>query len=321
MKPRSELAKNQTTQESVEVNAKQLYRGVLVPLVSTLGDDGKADPRSAERLSAHVSGNGCAPFVLGTTGESASLTLEDKVNLVQAVAEGADGQQLVYAGISDTCTENCIKLAHRFAEVGADVAVAHLPSYYPLGEDLMRKWYLRMADACPLPLMLYNIPVTTNMSLPLALIDELSSHPNIVGFKDSERGDERLSEACALWKKRDDFTFHIGWAARSYEGLTQGADGIVPATANLIPAAFRAIVDHVESGEFKKARAVQERVSPVSAYYQSDRTLAEFLPLFKGMLSSRGLCGPAVAPPLETLGQSALNKVGEDTAKLLANGF
>lgn len=302
-------------------NAKQRYRGVIVPLVSPLLEDGSADVESTERLVDHVSSNGCAPFALGTTGESASLSMDNKVKLVKAAVSGASGRQVVYAGISDNCTEGCLELAHRFADAGANVAVAHLPSYYPLKEAHMRDWYLRLADTCPLPLMLYNIPVTTNMSIPISLIDELSTHPNIVGFKDSERGEERFEEACTLWKDREDFTFHIGWAARSYEGLRMGADGIVPATANLIPAAFRAIVDGVSNGAFNAAKAAQDRVAPVSDYYQGGRTLAEFLPILKAMLDARGLCGPAVAPPLTALSGDDLAQVHKDTETLLANGF
>ena len=122
----------------------------------------------------------------------------------------------------------------------------------------INEYFEKLADASPLPIMLYNIPVTTHLSMPISLVDKLSYHDNIVGFKDSERGDDRLNESLNLWKNRNDFTYHLGWAAMSSYGLQNGLDGIVPSSGNLVPGLYRAIYDNVKAGNFEEANAIQK---------------------------------------------------------------
>jgi 4-hydroxy-tetrahydrodipicolinate synthase len=156
---------------------------------------------------------------------------------------------------------------------------------------------------------LYNIPVTTNLSLPLALLDELSHHENIVGVKDSERGDDRLRDSLELWRDRDDFTFHLGWAAMSSFGLQHGLDGIVPSSANLVPGLYRAIYDAAKSGDAGEADRLQAITNDISDYYQVGYTLSRSIPIFKAMMSEFGLCSPSVAAPMLALSGEELEKV------------
>ena len=100
-----------------------------------------------------------------------------------------------------------IALAKHAFDSGADVVVATLPSYYALTEDAMLRYFDQLANAVGGPMMIYNIPATTHMSIPLKIIDQLSHHHNLVGVKDSERNEERLDESIQLWSDREDFSF------------------------------------------------------------------------------------------------------------------
>lgn len=281
-----------------DLPVKQKYRGVIVPMVTPLDEGGDVDAKAVRVLVDTLVREGCAPFVAGTTGEAPSLTEEGRVELVRAAAAATDGRAPVYAGIADNCLAGCLRRARLYRDLGADVAVCHLPGYYPIDEAEMAVWYRALADACPLPLMLYNIPATTGLSLPLRLVDELSRHENVVGVKDSERGDERLREALALWRDREDFTFHLGWAAKSAFGLLNGLDGIVPSSGNLVPGLYRRMVERAGAGDAAEAGRLQALTDDISACYQEGRSLSRSIPVLKAMLSAFGLCGPAVAPPM-----------------------
>lgn len=291
---------------------KATYCGVIVPMITPLDERGAIDEAGVIRIVDNLIENRCSPFVSGTTGESSSISDSRKADLVKVAVEASNGKELVYAGIADNCFEASLNKARWYRDLGADVAVTHLPCYYPIDEAQMKAYFSALADASPLPVMLYNIPVTTNMSVPLSLIDELSRHENIVGLKDSERGDDRLRESLTLWSGREDFTFHLGWAAMSSFGLQNGLDGIVPSSANLVPGLYRGIYDAAKSGDFAEADRLQAITDEISAYYQKDQSLSRSVPIFKAMMAAFEICGPYVASPMITLSGRELAAVRED---------
>ncbi len=283
------------------MNIKTTYCGVIVPMVTPLDASGAVDPAGVEKIIAGLVKNRCAPFVAGTTGESASLSDAEKERLVGLAVSTTNGRQIVYAGIADNCFEASVEKAHRYKELGADAVVAHLPCYYPIDEGQMAAYFGALADASPLPLLLYNIPVTTKLSVPVTLLDELSQHENVVGAKDSERSEERLRDCLDRWRDREDFTFHLGWAAKSAFGLLDGLDGIVPSSANLVPHLYRGIYDAAKSGDAAEANRLQAITDIISAYYQEGFPLSQSIPRFKTMLEAFDICQPHVALPMITL--------------------
>jgi 4-hydroxy-tetrahydrodipicolinate synthase len=283
------------------MNYKEKYCGVIVPMITPFTETLEIDKQGVENIIEGFRLNRCNAFVLGTTGESSSISNRKKLDLVKYTIEAVDGKDLVYVGISGNCLEETLDNAKRFADQGADVLVAHLPYYYPLDEKQMLNFFEKLADNVPLPLMLYNIPVTTNLSMPIELTDKLSYHENIVGFKDSQRGEERLNKSLNLWKNRKDFTFHLGWSAMSSFGLQNGLDGIVPSSANLVPGLYRGLYDAAKNGDLKKAEELQEITNLISSYYQEGQLLSRAFPIFKAMMNAFGLCKPNVLSPMVTL--------------------
>jgi 4-hydroxy-tetrahydrodipicolinate synthase len=135
-------------------------------------------------------------------------------------------------------------------------------------------------------------------SISLDVVEKLSQHPNIAGLKDSERDVSRLEKACSLFKDNDEFSLLIGWAAQSANGLSLGADGIVPSTGNFVPAMFRSLYDSALKGDLETARHYQNKTDKIAKIYQKDKTLSESLPALKIMMNCLGLCEPYVLPPL-----------------------
>jgi dihydrodipicolinate synthase/N-acetylneuraminate lyase len=284
----------------------------VVPLVTSFTDQLTIDEAATEKLVHYIIGAGCLPFVLGTTGEAVSITRLEKRKVVAATVQATKGRCLVYAGISGNCLYDSIEEARAYHDTGVDVCVATMPYYYAVEADGMIRYFEQLAEAIPCPLVLYNIPATTHLSLPLEVVDRLSHHPNIAGFKDSEKGLERMEAAIGLWKDREDFSYLLGWAAMSQRALSMGADGIVPSSGNLVPAVYQKIYTACLEGHTEEALQAQRKGDILSEKYQKDRLLSKAFPVFKAMLSAYGLCPPNVLPPLYRVPAAEEKKICAD---------
>ncbi len=274
------------------------YNGVVVPMITPLNDDLTIDVDGVNNIIDLFISSGVSPFILGTTGEAPSLSSKQKEDLVKAVVKRVDGKDLVYVGISSNCINDSIEDAKKYAELGADVMVATLPAYYPMNEEQMFKYFTQVADEINRPLIIYNMPATVKYSIPLEVIDNLSEHENIVGLKDSERDEERLTKALEYWKDREDFVYLLGWAAQSSYAMLNGADGIVPSTGNYTPEIYKELLDAALDGNEVLANELQEKTNYLSSLYQKDRILSESIPALKVLMCIQGLCKSNVMPPM-----------------------
>ena len=285
------------------------YRGVVVPLITPLKRDHKLDVQAVENIFLHLYSNGVLPFILGTTGESASLPLTLKQNYVREAVKNKKPGTKLYAGISSNTVEESVDFAKYCLDNGVDAVAATLPSYYKLTEEQMSAYFLTLAEQIQGPLIIYNIPGTTNMSIPLPLIDQLSYHKHIVGTKDSERCETRLQESLKLWAHREDFSHFLGWAAQSANALINGSDGLIPSTGNLHPGIYTDMVQAVEEGDFEKAHYYQYLSDELGKIYQGVGTLGESLWALKVLMNQYGLCKPYVMPPLHALSKEKAEKI------------
>jgi dihydrodipicolinate synthase/N-acetylneuraminate lyase len=282
---------------------KKRYRGVVAPMITPLDEKGSIDEGAVRRITRHLVENEVAPFPLGTTGEAASIPQELRPKLVESVVTAAAGKTLVYAGISDNCLQNSVEAAKRYHELGVDVLVAHLPSYYPLDPGAILKYYEKLVDQLPGPLILYNISITTHISIPIEIIDKLSHHPKIVGIKDSDDDTTRLMTGLRLWANRPDFSHMTGCGMLSAKALTMGCDGIVHGVANLVPDLIQELYLAAIQGDQQRLEEMQLRADELSTLIQKDRNLGQSLAVLKAMMNAFGFCGPQMLPPLLALNQ------------------
>ncbi len=279
---------------------KKLH-GVIVPVVTPFTEEGEVDESAAVRIIDHLVQKGTYPFLLGTTGEMASISFESRLKLVKCVTKHLAGRVPLCVGISDNCLQNSLNAAHAYDALGVDAFVAHLPCYYPLSPDHMLKYYELLAEKSPRPIIIYNILSTTHMSIPLDVIGQLSHHPNIMGLKDSERDLDRIHQCAERFADRPDFSITVGWSGQSAHALSLGFDGIVPNPANLMPKMYQALYDAAFSGDVKRAEELQVRTDVVANFFQKDKLLSVTFAYLKFMMSQLGLCGPYVLPPLKRL--------------------
>ena len=280
------------------MSIKNTFKGVVAPMITPFLEDGNFDEKSAVRISEFLLEGGMSIFLLGTTGEALSMNIEMRYRFVEHVMKKISNPGIVYVGISDHALGHNIDAAKRFYDLGVSAFVAHLPSYYPLTPDAMLAYYEKLADAVPGPVMLYNVPGTTKLSIPLDVIEKLSPHPNIIGLKDSGRDLERMQTLVDKFRDRDDFVLMCGWTVKSTETLLMGFDGIVPSTGNVIPGRFKKLYDAIQEGDESTARELQLTINPLAELHQKDRTVSQAIAGTKVMMNEMGLCGTTVLPPL-----------------------
>jgi len=276
-------------------------------MVTPFTPNGELDSTSIHKLVNHVIDAGTFPFVLGTTGECMSMPMEIRFNFVQQVASEVNNRTTLYAGISDNSFSNSILAAKKYSDCGVQVFVCHVPSYYPMSEVHILKYYEKLADESPCPIMIYNIPGTTHVSIPINIIEQLSKHHNICGLKDSERSLDRIQQVAKLFSDMEDFSIMSGWTSQSTNALLSGFDGIVPSTGNFIPKIFSQLYTAVLNGDNQSALNLQVNIGPIADAHQKDKKLFEVIPLLKVMLSEIGLCGTTVLPPLTELTENQVS--------------
>lgn len=274
------------------------FSGIVVPMITPLMSDFTIDIKAVQTLMQLFQQNNIHPLVLGTTGESPSIGRTESLKLVRSAVENKGIGQIIYAGIVGNEVETLIERANEYLETGADVIVATLPSYYTLTSLQMERFYLQLANRIKGPVMIYNIKATTQMSIPLDVIEKLSLHPNIAGLKDSERDAERMETCIRLFQNRDDFSYFCGWGAQSFGSLKLGADGIVPSTGNIVPEMYGKLYDAATQGDWKECEYWQHETDKMAILYQANRTLGESLYALKSMMQEKKICDNNMMPPL-----------------------
>lgn len=294
----------------MKINEK--YHGVVVPMVTPVTKDGNIDNAAVERIIENFAKHNVSALIMGTTGEGNSVSARQGAEMIRTAAKTAAGRIVVYAGLGGTCISEQIEAAKMFIEAGADVIAATLPSYYALTPEQMYTYYKNLADNISVPLMLYNITITTHMSIPLDVIEKLSHHPNIVGLKDSENDIERMEEALKMFADREDFAYFCGCAANSAHALKCGADGIVPSVGNFMPKAYNDLFEAGIKGDEATAERLQQETITVGKINTQGLTLGQSLAGLKVIMKEYGLCETYMLPPLTELDEDTVQRIRKE---------
>ena len=290
---------------------KKKFQGVVVPMITPLCSDLSIDTQAVARIMQSFAANQISPLVLGTTGESASVGPKESLRFMQAAVDSKSEGQMVYAGLVGNDVKALISLANEYAAMGVDAVVATLPAYYILTPEQMKAFYLCLADEAKAPVFMYNIKATTQMSIPLDVVEALSHHENMAGLKDSERDEEKMKKSIELFQNREDFSFFCGWGAQGANSLKLGADGIVPSTGNIVPELYGKLYQAYLAGDFEKTDYYQALTDLVAVVYQKGRTLGESLAALKVLMQDAGLCSSTMMPPLTELSSEENQRIIE----------
>ncbi len=292
------------------------YHGIVVPMVTPVTEDGIVDTLAVEKIVDFFAQHDVAPLIMGTTGEGNSVSTFQGVRMIEAAKKAANGRILIYAGLVGNCVTDQYDAAEQFIKAGADVIAATLPSYYALTDEQMYNYYKELADFLTVPLMLYNITITTHMSIPMDVIERLSHHPNIVGLKDSENNVPRLEEALKLFADRKDFSYFCGCTANSAVAMRHGADGIVPSVGNYLPQLYQDLYLAGVRGDDKEMDRLQEACDRIGKINAAELTLGQSLAGLKVIMKQRGLCEEYMLPPLTMLDEATAARIRKEAENI-----
>src|SRR5215469_6115098 len=290
------------------------YQGAVIPMVTPFTADGRLDEPSLEQLvDSLLAGGVDGIFVMGTTGEGVSIPAADRRRIVELTTARVKGVVKVFAGVSNAHPEE-IKMGNDYLQTGVDALVVHPPVGMPQAE--MLPWFQKLLDCLNGPLLLYNMPMTTKVSIPLDTVQKLMGHPRLVGIKDSENNPQRLNQLLQNFGGKINFSVFVGVGALMEKGLKLGADGIVPSVGNLIPNVCRQLCVAAKAGNWAEADTHFSRMNAVSELYQNGRSLNESLSVLKAAMHCRGLCAPYVLPPLHALSPAQFEKLRSEMDRL-----
>lgn len=292
------------------------HSGVIVPLVTPVTPAGQLDEPAAARLVDHLASNGCGMMLLGTTGEVASLPAALRRRYAEIAVKAAARRTPVFAGIVHNCLADSLDAGRDYLRLGVDAVVGLLPNYFKLEPAGMQAYFEQLAAGLPGPMLVYNMPPTTGMSIPLDVIEALSRLPNIVGLKDSEGTPGRREEVARRFAGRKDFSLFMGIAAHSVAALRLGFDGLVPSSGNLYPERWHQLQQAARAGDWAAAEKLQQQLDAIGTVFQRDRTLGQSLAALKAGLGLRQLCGPDMMPPLQALTAAQQEAVRAELRKL-----
>lgn len=255
--------------------------------------------------------------VLGSNGESALIDDDESERAIATVREAVPRDRLLIAGTGRESTKGAIAAAKRAARAGADAVLVRTPSFFKsemTGEAFIRH-YRAVADASPVPVLLYNFARVTGVNLLPATVAELASHPNIVGIKESGGDMAQVADLVSLTPP--DFQVLVGAAPTLYTSLCVGAVGGIVAAAAVIPELCVRLYTLTCDGQHAEALTLQRRIVPIARAV----TTGFGVPGLKAALNLAGYRAGVPRPPLQPVSSAALDTLGRQLAELQAPAF
>lgn len=283
------------------VSVSRPLRGIIPPMITPLLDNDTLDVTSLEKLIRHMVGGGVhGLFILGTTGELSSLSYSLRRELIKQTARLVNGQVPLLVGITDTALFESIHLAQTAADCGATAVVAAAPYYFNLSQPELIAYYQHLANQLPLPLLLYNMPSHTKITMEPATVQILAQHPNIIGVKDSSGNGVNFQHMQHLLRHDPEFTVLVGPDELTAEVVLLGAHGGINGGANLFPKLYVDLYEAASRCDIAALLPLQQQVLGICAQlYQIGNTAASYIQGVKGALSLMGLCQNVLAWPLQ----------------------
>jgi 4-hydroxy-tetrahydrodipicolinate synthase len=280
-------------------------RGIIPPLATPLLSREELDRAGLERLIEHVLAGGVhGLFLLGTTGEGASLGHGIRHELIERACKQVAGRVPVLVGITDPSFMESVRLAEHAQDAGADAVVLAPPFYFPISQADLRMYLRAMAAEVPLPIFLYNIPSHTRVGFDLETLRIALDLPNVIGLKDSAGDMKAFACAREVTARRADWTLLIGPEEHLAEATLLGCHGGVCGGANLDPRLYVELFEAATRRDLAQVHRLQQRVEYiVRNIYGLGVTHGYWLKGLKCALSCLGICENVLAEPLHGLGE------------------
>jgi 4-hydroxy-tetrahydrodipicolinate synthase len=275
-----------------------MFHGSMVALVTPMHADESLDAEGLARLiEFHIEQGTDAIVVVGTTGESSTLDEKEHCKLIRQTVDFVKGRVPVIAGTGSNSTHEAIDLTRCAMEGGADACLLVTPYYNKPTQEGLFRHHKKVAEAVPIPQILYNVPGRTACDMLPETVERLATIPNIVGIKDAtgnlNRGREIL-ERCG-----DRLDLYSGDDATAMELILLGAKGVISVTANVAPRGMHEMCTAALAGDRAKASAINDRLAGL---HETLFVEANPIPV-KWVLYEMGLIPPGIRLPMTLLSE------------------
>lgn len=274
-------------------------QGSLVAIVTPMHADGELDLVSLKKLiDWHVESGTAAIVIVGTTGESPTVTVDEHCMLIKTTVDHAAGRIKVVAGTGANSTKEAIELTRFAKTAGADASLSVVPYYNKPTQEGLYQHFRTIAEAVDLPMILYNVPGRTVADMSTATTLRLAEVHGIVGIKDATgdiaRGSDLIRRLRNVGKR---FAVYSGNDDSALALMAMGSDGVISVTANVAPKAMADMCRAALAGDFVKARAVNDSLMPLhfDLFVEANPIPA------KWVLARMGRCGATTRLPMTPL--------------------
>jgi 4-hydroxy-tetrahydrodipicolinate synthase len=238
------------------------WTGCGTALVTPFARDGSVDERAVRQLARRQIEGGVQFLVpCGTTGESPTLSDDERVRIVELVAETADGRIPVLAGAGGYDTRAVIASALRMKRAGAAGILSVTPYYNKPTQEGLFQHYTAIAGEVDLPIVVYNVPGRTGCNVEVATLVRLSAVPGIVGVKEASGNISQICDVCS--SVPSDFVVLAGDDALTLPVMAVGGQGVISVASNQVPADMARMVAHAARGDYAAARTIHARLFPL----------------------------------------------------------
>ena len=280
--------------------------GSVVALVTPMTASNDVDyPSLVALLKWHMSEGTDGAVILGTTGESTMISLEERSKIIDTAVATVSGKFPVIVGTGTIETSKVIELGKHALAHGADATLVITPYYVKPPQRALVKHFNDIADAVDLPMIVYNCPGRTGVDMKPETVAQLAKHPRIVGIKDATGDLDRvamLRSQCGT-----DFLVYSGEDDSGCDFVRIGGDGVISVTANVAPGPMHKMLSLSKSGQRKEAEDINAMLMPLHK-----RLFLESNPIpAKKVLHLMGKIGSGIRPPLTPLADSHLEALTE----------
>jgi 4-hydroxy-tetrahydrodipicolinate synthase len=274
------------------------FSGVYAAMATPLDRDGEVDEAGVRNVINYLFENGVTGLsILGSTGEGPALTVAQRQRALEASLEAANGRGAVFTGAASSIESEVIASLKTAAGTGARGALVPPPYYYRMETDAIVAYFERVAEASPVPLILYNIPGMTKIQIPPAAVARLAEHPNVMGLKDSGGDFSYFSTLARIVKDNDGFTLYTGSDELLAASLFVGGHGIIGGAVNLVPDVLAEIYRAFQEGDYARSVVLAGTVARANAASR----VGTFPAQMKAQYALKGLCDRYTAAPIPAL--------------------
>ncbi len=287
---------------------KDRLRGIFPPIPTTFDERGDLDTAAmTSNVRLWMTTRLVGILALGSNGEAAFVDEDESDRVVRTVREAMPPGKLLLVGTGRESTRATIAATRRAADLGADAVLIRTPSFFKsqMTPDVLSKHYVAVAEASPVPMLLYNLPGPTGISLTVPMVQALAEHPNIVGVKETSPELDRLGQFAAVRAER--FSVMCGWAPVVYPALVAGATGAILAVANVLPEETVTLFEHACAGRHADALALQRKLTPIAQMVSTTYGVAGL----KAALDVVGYRGGPVRGPLQAISDKTRSEIAQ----------